>query len=385
MDEPLDLEARLAAMAGRRVAANDRPAGLTDASRRRIRRGQRIGAAVATLLVVALLAGGVALARSGRQPATTVRVGQATGAPQCDPPDLPPGLADQVRALARLGIRVPGETPRALVVHGPTTPAPATPSTSADRSANTVPTPAAAWEVVISGEHFVPEFVPPGYTDPSPHMASSESWDLDANLGVIGSAIPGPSASQLAAAGPATAVALDNGCVPSSSSTTTLGLGLRTSTSSTETPVTTPSTLPAAGTAPACVGSHVSVDATTDHAAYAPGQTVTITVTIRNPGAPCQNSSKADPIDSCPLLRVTDPSGHTVYDPGVFCPLPLTMAVVPSGYHRGTTFTWKVGQGADTCTGASCDGGVATGTYTITPANPEIAGIQVHATTIRIT
>ncbi len=219
MPEPDDLQERLAAMAERRVAGADRPAHLPARSHRRIRRGERIGTGLATLVVVALVAGGVAVARSGQEQATTVRVWTVHRA-RVRSAAIPPGLADQVRALALLGTHVPGATPRAVVVYHPTGSRYAAPSTSA--GANVVPTPAEAWEVVISGEHFVPSDTSFGFRDPTPHRANSESWDLDSTLDVIGAAVPGPNATELTAMGSATPVALDHRCVPGPSSTTTL-------------------------------------------------------------------------------------------------------------------------------------------------------------------
>ncbi len=74
-----------------------------------------------------------------------------------------------------------------------------------------------------------------------------------------------------------------------------------------------------------------------------------------------------------------------MYDPGVFCPVPLRLAPVPAGYHRSDTFTWISGQVSPPCTGVNCAVQATPGTYTVTPADPQIDGIRIHATTIRLT
>ncbi len=226
MDEPKDLEARLAAMAHRRVAAADQPSELPARSRRRIRRGERVGAALATMLVVAMVAGGVALARADQDRATTVRVAQAPAAAPCYPTRIPRALADQVRSLAREGTAVAGSTPRAFVVAGALSTAPVT---VADPGRT-------AWEVVVSGEHFVPSYAAPGFVDRAPHQANSESWNVDASLMPVGSSIPGPTAADLDGLDPV-AVSLDPSCAHNSSDGT---IPPASSTSSTETSGTSP-------------------------------------------------------------------------------------------------------------------------------------------------
>ena len=141
MPEPDDLQERLADMADRRVAGAERPAPLPALSHRRIRRGERIATGLATLVVVALVAGGVALARSGQEQATTVRVGPPSGTAACYPSGIPRALADAVRDLARSGTAVAGATPRAMVVANPAAIAPSVTITDPGRT---------AWEVVVS-------------------------------------------------------------------------------------------------------------------------------------------------------------------------------------------------------------------------------------------
>ncbi len=81
---------------------------------------------------------------------------------------------------------------------------------------------------------------------------------------------------------------------------------------------------------------------------------------------------------------MTNNAGQAVYDPGVFCPLPLSLAPVPARYRRAVTFTWPSGQVPPPCTGATCVVPARPGTYTVAPTIG-IDGIHVHATTVRLT
>jgi len=385
MPDPDDLQSRLSAMAQRRVAASDRAAPLARGSRRRIRRGERVGAALATLVVVALVAGGVALARSGQEQATTVRVGQPSGTATCYPPGIPRGLASTVRSLARAGQAVPGATPRAMVAALPTT---ASPDVTIDLKAF-----GGGWDLIITGLHFAPWGMGPNGIDPDPGSDNGESVLLGRDLqfkGAASVAVP----ADLAALDPI-AVSLDPACdhagaVTSEPSSTTVIP--RASTTSTTANGGAPAvTVAGAPTPPACVGSQVSLTASTDKSTYAAGDRVKLTVTIRNNGPTCENSSPVDLIDSCPGFQVADSAGTVVYRPAILCPQPLTLASVDAGYHRSVTFTWpdptcrSTTCTTDVCPDAACDTHVPAGTYNVTPTSPVFDGLKVHATTIRIT
>ena len=163
--------------------------------------------------------------------------------------------------------------------------------------------------------------------------------------------------------------------------------------SSTIPPATTSPTDPArtGGTPPACVGSQVSLTATTDKWTYAAGDTVTVTVTLRNNGSTCENTSAVDLIDSCLEFEVFDASGKVIYRPPLVCPQPLTIAPVGAGYHRSVTFTWPeppCGSSTcptDICPDAACDTHVAAGAYTVTPAIRCSTGSTSASKAIRIT
>ncbi len=381
---PDDLSERLAAMADRCVAGADRPSPLPTASRGRIRRRERLGAGLATLVVVAMVAGGVALARSGQEQATTVRVGQASGAAACDPPGIPRALADATRNLAHEGTSVPGATPRAAVVAGRDSAAPGVTLAALADPGRT------AWEVVVSGEHFVPEFAAPGFRDADPQRANSEGFDLDRSLLVVASSIPGPSAADLDALHPIE-VSLDPACGTSSATGSTNPFGPVSSTSSSVTTAGAPtSTVAGAPGPPDCTASQTTVTATTDRSSYAPGDTVQVTVTIRNDGPTCENAPRTAVLNACPHFRVVDSSERVVYQPTTFCPVPLTLGEVPAGYHHSASFTWPASTRScssstcitDSCYDAACDTRVPAGTYTVIPDAMGLDGARARSTTI---
>jgi hypothetical protein len=370
MPDPDDLQSRLAAMARRRVDSSDHAAPLAAGSRRRIRRGERLGAALAAMVVVALVAGGVALARSGQEQGTTVRVGE-TPAATCYPPGIPQVVATDLRQLARAGQAVPGATPKAMAAALPTADSP---NVTIDLKAF-----GGGWDLIITGLHFAPWGMGPNGIDPDPGSDNGESVLLGPDLqfkGAASVAVP----EDLASLDPI-AVSLDPSCDHSdvgtsetSSSTTVLvnPFAPVSSTSTTATGAGPPSSSLGNKVGwPACVGSQVSLTATTDRSTYAAGDPVKVTVTIRNNGPTCENNSPVDLIDSCPQFQVIDSSGKVAYQPLVACPQPLTIGPVDAGYSRSVSFSWPAS--------------VPTGAYVVTPSAPEFNGLVVHASTIHIT
>lgn len=385
---PDDLSERLAAMAGRRVAATDRPSSLPTASRRRIRRRERLGAGLAALVVVALVAGGVALARSGQEQATTVRVGQPSGAAACDPTGVPQVVATDVRQLARAGTAVPGVTPQAMVAALPTT---ASPQLTIDVKAF-----GGGWDLIITGLHFAPWNMGANGIDPDPGSDNGESVLLGRDLlfqGAASLAVP----QDLSALHPIP-VSLDPRCETTSEpSSTTTSLNPYAPVSSTSSTVTTTgaptSTVAGKPGFPDCTASQITVGATTDRSDYAPGDTVHVTVTIRNDGPTCENAPRTAVLNACPHFRVIDSSGKVVYQPTIFCPVPLTLGQVPAGYHVSASFTWPASTRScasstcvtDSCYDAACDTRVPAGTYTVIPDAMGLDGARARSTTIRFT
>jgi hypothetical protein len=165
--------------------------------------------------------------------------------------------------------------------------------------------------------------------------------------------------------------------------------------STTEAPTTTdaPTTTT---TLPACSWSQFVITVATEGArdfpnkalppTYAPGDPVTIKMTLRNEGGACYGGD-APPfvLDPCLHARVEDADGHDVWDAPSVCSAVLHVGPVPSGYSSTATATWDQARCPQSDWDPSTQGctqplRVPAGTYTVTV--PGDAPPRVTDTTI---
>jgi cytoskeletal protein RodZ len=140
-------------------------------------------------------------------------------------------------------------------------------------------------------------------------------------------------------------------------------------TTTAEPPTSTSATTPTTATLAPCVASQFDMTLSTDKANYAPGETVTLTATMRNTGGACYSTGTPAVRYFCSHARAANASDKVVWDAAP-CTAMTSLGPVPAAYTTTQTWTWD----QRTCTGSNgiCNNGtqVPAGPYVFTDTSP---------------